>query len=42
MEIAEDLFKIADSTEKKKLYRFADQLRGAEMSMPNNILILPL
>ena len=28
---------IADDLEKRKLYRFADQLRGAGMSMSNNI-----
>ncbi|MGD9271744.1 MAG: four helix bundle protein, partial [Syntrophobacterales bacterium] len=37
MEIAEDLFDIADELEGKRLYRFADQLRGAGMSMSNNI-----
>ncbi|MEI9477283.1 MAG: four helix bundle protein [Deltaproteobacteria bacterium] len=37
VEIARKLFKIADSLETKKLYRFADQLRGAGLSMPNNI-----
>ena len=35
--IADELFDIADELEKKKLYRFADQLRGAGMSMSNNI-----
>lgn len=37
MEIADELFDIADLLEKKKLYRFAEQLRGAGMSTPNNI-----
>src|SRR4030043_2145662 len=37
IEIANELFDIADDLEKKKLYRFADQLRGAGMSMSNNI-----
>ncbi len=37
IEIAEDLFNIADEHENKRLYRFAEQLRGAGMSMPNNI-----
>ena len=37
IEIANDLFDIADELEKKKLYRFAEQLRGAGMSMSNNI-----
>ncbi len=31
------LFKIADELEEKKLWRFADQLRGVGMSIPNNI-----
>jgi four helix bundle protein len=37
MEIADELFDIADALERKRLYRFADQLRGAGMSMSNNI-----
>lgn len=37
MEIADKLFDIANDLEKKKLYRFADQLRGSGMSMSNNI-----
>lgn len=37
IEIADTLFDIADSLEQKKLYRFAEQLRGAGMSMSNNI-----
>jgi four helix bundle protein len=37
MEIADRLFDIADILEKKRLYRFAEQLRGAGMSMANNI-----
>jgi len=36
IEIGNELFDIADDLEKKKLYRFADQLRGAGMSMSNN------
>ena len=36
IEIADELFDVADDLEKKKLYRFADQLRGASMSMSNN------
>ncbi len=35
--IADALFDIADGLENKHLYRFAEQLRGAGMSMPNNI-----
>lgn len=37
IEIADKLFDVADDLEQKKLYRFADQLRGAGMSMSNNI-----
>ena len=37
IENADELFDIADSLEDKRLYRFADQLRGAGMSMSNNI-----
>jgi hypothetical protein len=36
IEIADELFDLADDLERKKLYRFADQLRGAGMSMSNN------
>ena len=35
--IAEVLFDFADELERKKLFRFADQLRGSGMSMSNNI-----
>jgi four helix bundle protein len=37
IELANGLFDIADELERKKLYRFADQLRGSGMSMSNNI-----
>ena len=37
IEIANELFDLADELEKKKLYRFAEQVRGAGMSMSNNI-----
>ena len=37
IEIANELFDIADELEKKRLYRFADQLRASGMSMSNNI-----
>jgi four helix bundle protein len=37
IEIADQLFDIADMLEQKKLYKFAEQLRGAAMSMSNNI-----
>ncbi len=36
IEIADQLFDIADELEKKRLYRFAEQLRAAGMSMSNN------
>ena len=37
IEIADELFDIADALDQKRLYRFAEQLRGAGMSMSNNI-----
>jgi len=37
IQIADELFDIADELEEKKLYKFAEQLRGAGMSMSNNI-----
>ena len=37
IEIADNLFDIADGLEQKKLFRFAEQLRGSGMSMSNNI-----
>lgn len=37
IEIGNILFDIADNLEEKKLYRFAEQLRGAGMSISNNI-----
>jgi len=37
IQIANELFDIADDLEQKRLYRFADQLRGSGMSMSNNI-----
>jgi four helix bundle protein len=36
IEIADELFDIADDLERKRLYRFAEQLRAAGMSMSNN------
>ena len=36
IEIADELFDIADQLEQRRLYRFADQLRGSGMSMSNN------
>ena len=36
IEIANELFEIAETLEAKRLYRFAEQLRGAGMSMSNN------
>jgi four helix bundle protein len=37
IEVADLLFDVADELEVKKLYRFAEQLRGAALSAPNNI-----
>jgi four helix bundle protein len=37
IEIGNILFDIADILEEKRLFRFAEQLRGAGMSMSNNI-----
>lgn len=35
--IADELLDIADQLEERKLFRFAEQLRGAAMSISNNI-----
>jgi four helix bundle protein len=37
IQIADELFDIADGLEQKRLYRFAEQLRAAGMSVSNNI-----
>ncbi|NWF52052.1 MAG: four helix bundle protein [Nitrospirae bacterium] len=37
IEITKKLFDIADELERKKLYKFAEQLRRAALSIPNNI-----
>ena len=37
LKIAQELFDVADELEERKLFRFAEQLRSAGMSMPNNI-----
>ena len=37
IEIADELFDIADDLESRRLFRFAEQLRAAGMSMSNNI-----
>lgn len=37
IEITDELFLIADYLESQKLFRFTDQLRGAGMSITNNI-----
>jgi len=37
MEVAARLFDLADRLESKRLYRFAEQLRGSGLSMSNNI-----
>jgi len=36
IEIADKLFDIADDLDRKRFYRFAEQLRGSGMSMSNN------
>ena len=36
IEIADELFDIADELEKRRLYRFAEQVRGASLSISNN------
>lgn len=36
VDIGNRLLDIADELEKKKLYRFADQIRGAGLSISNN------
>jgi four helix bundle protein len=37
IELSDLLFDVADELETKKLFRFAEQLRGAGLSMANNI-----
>ena len=37
IQIANELFNVADGLENKKLYCFAEQSRGAAMSISNNI-----
>jgi four helix bundle protein len=37
IELGNKLFDVADALESRKLYRFADQLRGSGLSMSNNI-----
>jgi len=37
IEIGDKLFNIADNLEERKLYRFAEQVRGAGLSISNNI-----
>ena len=37
VEIGQKLLDLADILEKRKLYRFAEQLRGASLSISNNI-----
>jgi four helix bundle protein len=37
IEIATILFRIADKLEEKHLWRFADQVRGVGLGIPNNI-----
>ena len=37
MDLVDRLFELADRLEERKLYRFANQLRGSSLSMSNNI-----
>lgn len=37
IEVSDHLFNISDDLENKKLFRFAEQLRGCGMSISNNI-----
>ena len=37
IEISDELFDIADDLEKRKFFRFTEQLRASGMSMSNNI-----
>jgi len=37
VELSGNLFKLADELEGRKLFRFAEQLRGATLSITNNI-----
>jgi four helix bundle protein len=37
IDIGAKLFDVADNLESKRLYRFAEQLRGSGLSMSNNI-----
>ena len=37
IEIGHKLLDVADILEKRKLYRFAEQVRGASLSISNNI-----
>lgn len=37
IEVGDHLFNISDTLESKKLFRFAEQLRGCGMSISNNI-----
>src|ERR671924_848365 len=35
--VSGELFRVADKLEERRLFRFADQLRGAALSITNNI-----
>ena len=37
IDISDDLFDLADEADRKKLFKFAEQLRAAAMSISNNI-----
>ena len=41
IEIADRLFDVADELEGKRLFKFAKQLRGAALSISNNIAEVP-
>lgn len=40
IEVAGKLFDLTDRLEAKRLYRFAEQLRGSGLSMSNNIVLV--
>jgi four helix bundle protein len=37
VEVARKLFRLAESLEERRLFKFAEQVRSAGLSMPNNI-----
>ncbi len=42
VELSLPLFSVADDMEGRKLFRFAEQLRGAVLSITNNIALRPV